>query len=104
MADSSSRLRDLSDESDDLLSEFYYRMLKLREPRLEQNVLDMLRRSRAALETRSYKDAVRQVQSFGRVAREAIQSSTDAATAFKTVEKSVERLRLFAEQGVEMPS
>lgn len=100
----SDRLRVLHDAADDELNAFYYRMLKLREARPEQGQLDLLRRARAALETRTYKDAVRQFQSFARVAREAVSSSEECSASYKTVEKSLERVRLFAEQGVEMPS
>lgn len=103
MSEQSSRLRALHDEADDLLTQFYFRMLKLREGRPEQSALDLLRRGRGALETRSYKDAVRQVQSFSRIARAAVGSSDEAAASYKEVEKSLERLRLFAEQGVESP-
>lgn len=77
-------------------------MLKLKDGRPEQTALDLLRRARAALETRSYKDAVRQAQSFSRVAREAVGSSDECAADYKAVVKALERLRLFAEQGIEV--
>jgi hypothetical protein len=104
MSERGERLRVLHESADDALGGFYYRMLKLKEVRPEQAQLDLLRRARAALETRSYKDAVRQFQSFSRVARSAVESSDDASAAYKAVAKSLERLRLFADQGVEMPS
>ncbi|OIO10374.1 MAG: hypothetical protein AUJ52_04275 [Elusimicrobia bacterium CG1_02_63_36] len=100
----SDRLRVLHDAADDELNGFYYRMLKLKDSKPGQSELNLLRRARAALEARTYKDAVRQFQSFSRVAREAVASSDESAASYKSVEKSLERLRLFAEQGVEMPS
>ncbi len=100
--DKNTRLQDMTEESDALLSSFYYRMLKLKEDRPNQAALDMLRRARAALETRSYKDAVRQVSSFSRVARDAIHSSEESAAAFKAMEKSLEQLRVFAERGIDL--
>ena len=91
----------LQDDANRLLRAFYSHMLRLKTNRADSAQLDMLRRARAALETRGYQDAVRQLQSFQRAARSSVGSSDKAAKMFSQAEQALRRLKLCVdEEGV----